>query len=668
MKKINKTKEELLKELELLKRENDSLKAMYEKDITERKRAEEEVRDSEERFRMVFENVSDGISIYSEDPDPSKRRLIECNERYSIMAGRSRDELFQLGSTLGLQITLEGNANDNRLESMNREIAYQGTFSWIRPDGKENIIEYIGMPITWRGKSYSIGIDRDITDRKKTEEALEKERSLLRTMIDNLPNSVFVKDEKYRKVLVNPIHIESVAQEVIRFGMKPTTDILGKTDFEIYPKELAEMYLQDDQKVIRDGLTILNKEESGMDPQGELRWFLVSKIPLKDKSGSIKGMVGITTDITNQKKAEDDLRKLSRAVEQSPASIIITDLNGIIEYANPKALEISGYSLDELIGNTPRVLSSGKTPNSEYKILWDTITSGKEWHGEFYNKKKNGEFYWELASISPIKNDNGKVTHFLAVKEDMTDRKKLMEELVLAKEKAEVSDKLKSEFLAQISHEIRTPLHAILNFSSILKDEIEENYGSIKDIDKFFNGIKVSGKRITRTIDLILNMSEIQTGAYHYQPIMFNIYDKVLKVVHSNLNQNAVDAGLNFLLEKETDETIIYGDEYSIYQIIYLIAENAIKFTKQGNVFIRICKNKSNHLLVTIEDTGIGISEEYLSNIFTPFLQEEQGYSRRFEGNGLGLALVKKYCDLNNINIEIKSKKGIGSVFSLTFQ
>jgi hypothetical protein len=668
MKKINKTKEELLKELELLKRENDSLKAMYEKDITERKRAEEEVRDSEERFRMVFENVSDGISIYSEDPDPSKRRLIECNERYSIMAGRSRDELFQLGSTLGLQITLEGNANDNRLESMNREIAYQGTFSWIRPDGKENIIEYIGMPITWRGKSYSIGIDRDITDRKKTEEALEKERSLLRTMIDNLPNSVFVKDEKYRKVLVNPIHIESVAQVVLRFGMKPTTDILGKTDFEIYPKELAEMYLQDDQKVIRDGLTILNKEESGMDPQGELRWFLVSKIPLKDKSGSIKGMVGITTDITNQKKAEDDLRKLSRAVEQSPASIIITDLNGIIEYANPKALEISGYSLDELIGNTPRVLSSGKTPNSEYKILWDTITSGKEWHGEFYNKKKNGEFYWELASISPIKNDNGKVTHFLAVKEDMTDRKKLMEELVLAKEKAEVSDKLKSEFLAQISHEIRTPLHAILNFSSILKDEIEENYGSIKDIDKFFNGIKVSGKRITRTIDLILNMSEIQTGAYHYQPIMFNIYDKVLKVVHSNLNQNAVDAGLNFLLEKETDETIIYGDEYSIYQIIYLIAENAIKFTKQGNVFIRICKNKSNHLLVTIEDTGIGISEEYLSNIFTPFLQEEQGYSRRFEGNGLGLALVKKYCDLNNINIEIKSEKGIGSVFSLTFQ
>jgi len=667
MKKINKTKEELLRELESIKRDNDSLKAMYEKDVTKRKLAEEAVRDSEDRFRLVFENVTDGISIYSEDPDPAKRRLIECNEQYSFMAGRSRKELLEREGTLGLQITLEDNANENRLKSLGKEKAYQGSFSWIRPDGKENIIEYIGMPITWRGKPYSIGIDRDITARKKNEEALEKEHSLLRTLIDYLPSSIFVKNEEYRKVLVNRMHLDHVIQHQIQLGMIPKTEIIGKTDSEIYPKELAELFFLDDQKVIRDGLTILNKEERGVNPQGEKSWLLVSKIPLKDKNGSIKGMVGITTDITNQKKTEEELRKLSRAVQQSSASIIITNLEGNIEYVNPKELEITGYQLDELIGKNPRVLSSGETPVGKYKILWDTITSGKEWHGEFYNKKKNGELFWESASISPILDENGEVTHFLAVKEDMTDRKKLMEELVIAKEKAEQSDKLKSEFLAQISHEIRTPLHAILNFSSILKDEIEENYGSIKDIDKFFNGIKISGKRITRTIDLILNMSEIQTGVYKYQPIMFNLYNKVMTVVHYNLYQNAVDANLNFLLEKETDETTIYADEYSIYQIIYLIAENAIKFTKKGSVFIRVIRNKLDHLIVTIEDTGIGMSEEYLSNIFAPFFQEEQGYTRRFEGNGLGLSLVKKYCDLNNINIEIKSKKGIGSTFTLTF-
>jgi PAS domain S-box-containing protein len=143
-------------------------------DITERKRAQEKVRDSEERFRMVFENVFDGISIYNEDPDPSKRRLIECNERYAIQAGRSRDDLLQLGSTLGLQITLEDKANIYRLKSINKGTAYQGYFSWIRPDGKENVIEYVGMPITWRGQSYSIGIDRDITERNNIEKTLIK--------------------------------------------------------------------------------------------------------------------------------------------------------------------------------------------------------------------------------------------------------------------------------------------------------------------------------------------------------------------------------------------------------------------------------------------------------------------------------------------------------------
>ena len=140
----------------------------------ERKRMEAGARESQERFQMVFENVFDGISIYTEDPDPYKRKLVECNEKYAAMAGRSREELLRLGSTKGLQITFEDTANDIRLESLNEGTAYQGSFSWIRPDGKENIIEYVGMPITWRGETYTIGIDRDITERKLAEEKLEK--------------------------------------------------------------------------------------------------------------------------------------------------------------------------------------------------------------------------------------------------------------------------------------------------------------------------------------------------------------------------------------------------------------------------------------------------------------------------------------------------------------
>jgi signal transduction histidine kinase len=253
------------------------------------------------------------------------------------------------------------------------------------------------------------------------------------------------------------------------------------------------------------------------------------------------------------------------------------------------------------------------------------------------------------------------------LKTEIKQHKQVEIELRDSKEEAEKLGRIKSDFLAQVSHEIRTPLHAILNFSSIIKDEIEEKNGSSIDIEKYFNGIKISGKRITRTIDLILNMSEIQTGAYKYHPTTFDIYEKVIKVIHFSFYQEAFEAGLKLILEKETDDTVINADEYSVNQIIYHLVDNAIKFTKQGNVFIRIYKNKSNELVVDIEDTGIGISEEYLSNIFAPFSQEQQGYSRGFEGNGLGLSLVKKYCDLNNIHIDIRSKKGLGSTFSLTF-
>jgi PAS domain S-box-containing protein len=147
-------------------------------DITERKRAEEAVQESEEKFRMVFDNVFDGICIYSEDPDPYKRRLFECNERYATMAGRSRDELLQLGSTQELQSTLEDTTNINRLESLAKRTAYRGSFSWIRPDGKANFVEYVGVPITWQGKPYSIGIDRDITERMLLEEQLRQLQKL----------------------------------------------------------------------------------------------------------------------------------------------------------------------------------------------------------------------------------------------------------------------------------------------------------------------------------------------------------------------------------------------------------------------------------------------------------------------------------------------------------
>jgi len=384
-------------------------------DITDRKLTEAALRESEERFRMVFENVFDGISIYMEDPDPNKRKLIACNEQYAIMAGRGRDELLQLGSTQGLQVTLEDTANKNRLESLKRGSTFQGTFSWIRPDGKENIIEYVGRPIKWQGKNHSIGIDRDITEKK-----------------------------------------------------------------------LAE-----------------------------------------------------------------------------------------------------------------------------------------------------------------------------------NEREKMIKELIAAKEKAEKSDKLKTEFLAQISHEIRTPINSIIGCIDLIKDDNIKQLD--QDLSDMLKSININGRRIIRTVDLILNASEMQIGTYQSTFTNINLGKKILNVIRSEYSALAEQKGLLFKFQNNLSSSVVYGDSYSIDQIFVNLIDNAVKYTESGKVDVLIDRDEENNIFVSVSDTGVGISEEYLPHIFEPFMQEERGYSRRYEGNGLGLSLVKKYCDLNGIKIKVESKKRIGSKFTITF-
>ncbi|MDP3452182.1 MAG: PAS domain S-box protein [Bacteroidales bacterium] len=179
----------------------------------------------------------------------------------------------------------------------------------------------------------------------------------------------------------------------------------------------------------------------------------------------IEAFILQVTNFIKKQKSEEKLKLLNRAVEASSISVVITDAEGNINYVNPYFTELTGYSNEELLGKNPRLLKSGNQPKSFYVELWNTILSGKEWTGEFRNKKKNGELYWENAIIAPILNSQGKITNFVAIKEDVTERKKILEELVDAKEHAEESDRLKSAFLANMSHEIRTPLNGILGCS-----------------------------------------------------------------------------------------------------------------------------------------------------------------------------------------------------------
>ncbi len=238
------------------------------------------------------------------------------------------------------------------------------------------------------------------------------------------------------------------------------------------------------------------------------------------------------------------------------------------------------------------------------------------------------------------------------------------ESLIKTKKDLENSDRIKSEFLIQISHEIRTPINSILSFSSMLQDELEDKLPD--DLKDGFKVITTGGQRLIRTINLIIDLAQLQSGAYKSKFDVLNIED-VLRSVILDARPYAEEKKLSLSYEKNPDVSPVYADSYALKQIFSNLVDNAIKFTFFGGVEISVNMDTPETLAVEISDTGIGISEEFIPNLFKEFSQEYNGYSRRFEGNGLGLSLVKKYADINNLKIKVESVKDVGSTFTILF-
>jgi len=276
-------------------------------------------------------------------------------------------------------------------------------------------------------------------------------------------------------------------------------------------------------------------------------------------------------------------------------------------------------------------------------------------------KDKKELYVRENAHV--MRDNEGSIICYEGTIEDMTDKKSIEQELLSAKDKAEQSDKLKSEFLAQISHEIRTPINTILNFTGLMYEELQ--HGSNEDIETYHSMTAMAGHRLIRTIDLILNMAQLQSGAYELHIDKINLSQSIVNIIRDYKYQ-ATAKELELTCELPEKNIFVQTDEYLVNQVFVNLIDNAMKFTDEGSVTVRLV-NVNNSLLFEVEDTGIGISEDYLPRLFKPFTQETQGYTRSYDGNGLGLALVKKYCDINNLRLEVKSQKGKGSCFSVYF-
>ncbi len=397
-------------------------------------------------------------------------------------------------------------------------------------------------------------------------------------------------------------------------------------------------------------------ENQVLTKDGTLRLIAWNNTLSYDAEGRVIGVTGIGEDITEQRRAEEELRKLSQAMEQSPSMVIITNREGLIEYVNPKFTEVSGYRPEEVLGQNPRILKSGETSADEYANLWKTVMSGAEWRGEFHNRKKNGKLYWESASISAIRNPAGEITHFLAVKEDITERKRLEKEVEERNRELARSQALAAmgRMASMIAHDLRNPLSSVKMTLQILgrKTGVEENE-------------EVSELRQI-ALEQIRYMEEILSDMLTYsrpdalKPEWITI-DKVIDLA-ANLAQRRLDEyGVDLTIHYHPGLPTLYGDATKLRQVFANLISNAAQATDgHPHPQVRIdamveLGSMGTSIRVDICDNGSGIALDEHSRIFEPF------FTTRAKGTGLGLAIVKRILEQHHATIEMRDNEPEGT-------
>ena len=372
----------------------------------------------------------------------------------------------------------------------------------------------------------------------------------------------------------------------------------------------------------------------------------------------------VLRDITKRKEIEGQLQKLSSAVEQSPVSVVITSREGTIEYVNPRFVEMTGYTLEESVGQNLRILNTGVHDDDFYKNLWETILAGDLWQGEFFNRKKDGETYWEHTLIAPVRGAKGEITHFVAIKEDITESRRAAEELRVAKESSEAANRAKSDFLANMSHELRTPLNSVIGFSGVLKKEF---YGKLNEKQsEYVRYIEESGKHLLGLINDILDLSKVEAGKMKLQAAPVALTD-VIQASVTMLKERAMKNDIRLSVEIGPGvEDAIEADERKVKQILFNLLSNAVKFTPEGGSVTLTASKEEDAVRICVADTGIGIRAEDMAKLFSEFTQLESTYTKKYDGTGLGLALTKKLVELHGGRIWVESEEGKGSRFFFT--
>ncbi|MBI5820739.1 MAG: PAS domain S-box protein [Verrucomicrobia bacterium] len=487
---------------------------------------------------------------------------------------------------------------------------------------------------------------------------------LLRPLVDSFPDHIYVKDTASRFLVVN-------LATARLFGAAAPGEIIGKTDFDFFPREAAEQFRAEEQALMESARALVNRESSITDSSGNTRWLLTIKMPLRDDHGRIAGLLGVNRDITDYKRAEEQLLLMGRAVEQSATLVVISNSRGDIEYVNPKFTQVTGYTLEEVKGRNVRIFKSGRTPQEEYARLWESVSAGREWRGDFCNRKKNGDFYWASATISPIKNTEGVITHHVSVQEDITERKqaeqqlqRLNEDLIrkqqelltamgqLKAAQMQVVESAKLETIGRLAagvvHEVKNPLSVLkLGIDYLLR----QPSGETADTAQMLRDMQHAVQQASNVVGELLSLGRTQELTME----TVNMHD-VLESALTLLRVSLAEGHIKVIRELAPGLPALRLDRRKIEQVFINLAMNAAHAMAGGGtltVRTRVkqfdpaeaganCGPQSDSqfrpgdtvVVVEMDDTGGGIPEDKLSKVFDPF------FTTKPEGKGTGLGLT----------------------------
>jgi PAS domain S-box-containing protein len=681
------------------------------RDITDRKAIEDAMKKSEEQFRLLAENVNDviwtldinGRFLYL---SPSLERVRGYKPEEVI--NQTLDEALTPASARSAKLLLHD--LKKRIEAGER-IPIQ-TLNLEQPckDGSTIWTEAtVNATFDEQGKFlFFLGVTRDITARRNVEKLREQERMLLKTLIDNFPSSIWFVDKDFRKTVVNNLHLKRIAKALGRDAITEE-EIIGKTNFEVYPAEIANEYFNQDKSVIQDGIALLNIEVCTKGEKGEPLWESISKLPVHNKDGEILGMLGIAHDITERKHAEH-LNKLnsdriaaqyriSFLEDKSEEEIIALALEEAVKLTQSESgffhfldeaqqnLDMTGWS-SSVTKNCNRPEST-HYPVTEAGIWAQCIQSHKPFLCNDYEghpgKKGLPDGHFQLIRFitCPVidnekvalvigvgnknlpyeENEASQLSTFMEEVWKVIKKSRLNEQLKVARFKAEESNKLKTSLMLNMSHEFRTPLNGILGFAGLLKEMVRDD--EARNMAEYIN---MSGKRLMVTLTSILELSQLESDKKIINLEEINLSDLSHKVISKF--SDLLDFKKLHLSKIIEENLVLKTDKGMVSNIFYYIIDNAIKFTDTGQVWVSLQRTQikgTEYLVFKVRDTGIGISDEQLRYIFEPFRQGSEGIGRSHEGNGLGLTLCKKFLDLLGARLEIESRLDLGSTFSVFF-